>query len=83
MVADIAFMLDGSGSVNRYNFNKVKNFVEKVVFELNVGADPIKNSRVSVTVFSNSVYPQFNFGKHSTTSDYIRAIKSIQYTGGG
>ena len=82
MVADVAFMLDGSGSVGKANFKKVKDFVTNVVLKLNVGADVNFNSRVSVAVFSAEAYSLFSFNNLTTFTDYRKAIDQIPYPGG-
>ena len=83
MVADVAFMIDGSDTVGPENFLKVRSFVEKVVANLNVGDDPIEHSRVSVSVFSDSVVSGFSLKQYSSLFEYIAAIKNIKYPGGG
>ena len=75
-------MLDGSISVGKSNFQKIKNFVNKVVLDLNVGSDALKNSRVSASVFSDTVSVFFNFNSFSNVSDYSKAIGSISYSNG-
>lgn len=80
---DLAFMLDGSGSVGSTNFTLMKNFAKKIVSQLNVGPDPDLNSRVALTVFESAVYPKFNFSSYSTYSEYESAINAVAYSSGG
>ena len=47
-VADVAFIVDGSGSIGPLNFQLVKNFLKNVIKSLNIGPDPNLHTRVSV-----------------------------------
>lgn len=76
-------MLDGSGSIGSTNFLKIKNFVRAVTSQLNVGPDPVLNSRVSVSLFSSSLYHKFDFDQYTTVSAYQNAINAIPYPRGG
>ena len=49
---DIAFVIDGSGSVGVRNFGKVKEFLKDVVDFYNVGLD---QTRIALITYSYSV----------------------------
>ncbi|WAR12447.1 CO6A4-like protein [Mya arenaria] len=59
--ADIAFLVDGSGSIGSTNFLKLENFVKDVVGKLDVGANKV---HVSVTQFSNYPKQEFPLNMH-------------------
>ncbi|KAJ8302987.1 hypothetical protein KUTeg_019383 [Tegillarca granosa] len=54
--ADIAFLIDGSGSIGLNNFHKLQSFVKNAVGQMNVGTDTV---HVGVMQFSN--YPRIEF----------------------
>ena len=81
--ADVMFIVDESGSIGIDNYNKVKDFLKDVVNSLNVGPDPIKDSRISLLTFSNFNNLVFNFKNYSIKASYISAISNMGYYGGG
>ena len=48
-LSDIAFLLDGSGSVKQYDFNAMKDFVTRLVRSLRGGG-----TRVGTDVYKNT-----------------------------
>jgi len=74
----ITFVLDGSGSIGRSNYQKALVFLEDVVEKLGMSS---KGPEVAMLYYSNYVYSRFNF-----TADPFFARSKIQttrYPGGG
>ena len=78
--ADILFVLDGSGSIGPANFQLMKDFVEDVVSDYDIGADAV---RVGLIEYSSSSSLQFGLGAHSDLHSLLVAIDSVPYTSGG
>lgn len=79
-VADVAFLLDESGSVGAGNFVKVKNFLVKTVQQLKIGP---MNIRISLVKFGSSITTVSHLNSHKTSADVINAINKLTYRGGG
>ena len=76
---DLAFILDSSGSVGSYNFQKVKNFVKDVVDFFNIGTS---GAHVAVVTYSTYTRLEFNLKAHYTKSAMKNAVGNIYYRGG-
>ena len=79
-VADIAFVLDDSGSVKKRNFFRMKRFIIGIVRSLRIGW---KNVRVAVVSFSTKAVVNFHLNRHHNKRSLIRAIHRIRYRRGG
>jgi collagen type VI alpha len=77
--ADIAFILDASGSVREENFVKTKDFVKSLVDSVNVDR---LGSNVAIVTFSNSARVEFHLGDFNNRIEMIRAIDAIPYSRG-
>ncbi|XP_024140476.1 integrin alpha-M [Oryzias melastigma] len=75
--ADIAFLLDGSGSVDSRDFEKMKTFVINLISSLQ-GEDV----KFAVTQFSTNHRTYFNFATYSPTN-WWSAVNAIRQQGGG
>ncbi|ESN97759.1 hypothetical protein HELRODRAFT_193192 [Helobdella robusta] len=82
-VADIALIVDGSGSIGINNFNVVKSFLKNLTESLNIGPDPELHTRISVVQFSNSVQQEFDLNDHSTLAGYGTAVDKMGYLNSG
>lgn len=71
--------MDGSGSVVQSNFDKMLNFVEKVVQEYSVGPDDVLFATV---LYSSRSTVKFDFNEYQTTNGVLKAIKAIIYPQG-
>ena len=77
--ADMAFILDSSGSIGQTNYNKMLSFVKDVVNKFDIGSDKI---RVATEIFSDRTYVQFNLNKYLTRGTLTNAISNIPYKRG-
>uniref|UniRef100_A0A8C4T948 Collagen, type VI, alpha 3 n=1 Tax=Erpetoichthys calabaricus TaxID=27687 RepID=A0A8C4T948_ERPCA len=75
---DIVFLLDGSDD-NRNGFPAVRDFVQRVVQNMEVGEN---NDQVAVVQFSNDPAANFYLNTHSTKDDVVNAIRSLRHKGG-
>ena len=75
---DLVFLLDGSGSVGKSNFEKVRVFVKKVVDFFNIGET---GTHVAVVTYESSTHLEFKLDKFVTKSDLRKAIDRVDYNG--
>ena len=75
----MAFIIDESGSVGRFNFDKVKAFIKNIVDFFNIGVD---GTHVAVTTYSTNAYTDFNLRSSFTKSGIKAAVDRISYAGG-
>lgn len=78
-VADVVFLVDGSGSVGRPNFKYIRNFISATAGAFQIGED---RTRVGVVQYSNDAQTEFNLNKHLTRPALLKAIGSLPYKGG-
>ena len=70
------FVLDSSANVGAANFQRVRNFVNAVVNDLEIG--PTK-TQVGVIVFSAGAHVEFGLSKYSSREELSSAISRIPY----
>ncbi|KAF7649882.1 hypothetical protein LDENG_00134560 [Lucifuga dentata] len=75
---DIVFLLDGS-DVTRNGFPAMRDFVERVVENLNVGKN---NDRVSVVQYSREPEVHFYLNTYTTSEDVVDAVRGLRHKGG-
>lgn len=70
--------MDGSGSVGRTRFGLFKEFVQKLVLQLNVGED---GTKVALVQLSDTEETKFEFGinSYSNVSSILEAIGNVMY----
>ncbi|XP_072312404.1 integrin alpha-M [Eucyclogobius newberryi] len=76
--ADIAFLLDGSGSVNAADFTKMKNFVVNVINSF-LG----KDSKFSIVQFSHVFEISYYFNTFQVSGSWQSQINNIRQLQGG
>lgn len=74
--ADVAFLLDSSGSIGQQNFRLVKDFVHRVVQEMAIGKG---HTRVGVASYSTNARMGFHLDDYLTKESVQDAISSIGY----
>ena len=80
---DLAFVIDGSGSIEAYgkgNFQRCLNFVKRMVVSFKISKI---FTRVGVILFSNRARRIFGFNTYSRKRDILRAIDNIRYPRSG
>uniref|UniRef100_UPI00398E99DF collagen alpha-6(VI) chain-like n=1 Tax=Pristiophorus japonicus TaxID=55135 RepID=UPI00398E99DF len=79
-VADIIFLIDGSGSINTEDFGKMKIFMDGIVNKTSIGEE---NVHVGLIQFGSDPRSEFQLNVHSVEADVHRAIDNMQQMGGG
>ena len=77
---DITFVVDTSGSIRSADFQYVRNFIEDITLEMNIG---VNNSRVAVILFDDDATLYFNLTRFTDKESLIISIRSLPYSGGG
>ena len=80
---DLAFLIDGSGSIERSgrgNFRRCLNFVKRVVASFAVSPS---YTRVGIALFSSRAWLVFNFNRYRNKRQIFRAVDHIRYPRGG
>lgn len=75
---DIVFLLDGTDDSQR-RFPDIKDFVERIVADLNIDAN---KDHVAVVQYSNMTQVNFNLKHYSTQDDVLDAVRSLSHQGG-
>uniref|UniRef100_A0A8C5YFR0 VWFA domain-containing protein n=1 Tax=Microcebus murinus TaxID=30608 RepID=A0A8C5YFR0_MICMU len=73
--ADIIFLIDGSESISSQEFDKMKEFMEKIVNRSNIGADKIQ---IGLLQFSSTPQEEFRLNQYSSREDICIAISKVQ-----
>uniref|UniRef100_A0A8B9ID25 Collagen alpha-3(VI) chain n=1 Tax=Anser brachyrhynchus TaxID=132585 RepID=A0A8B9ID25_9AVES len=71
---DILFLIDGSANLLG-SFPAVRDFVHKVISELNVGSDA---TRVAVAQFSDNIQVEFDFSELPSKQDMLLKVKRMR-----
>lgn len=80
---DLAFLIDGSGSIEAYgrgNFRRCLNFVRRVVASFHISP---RHTRVGVVLFASRAWLVFNFRRFRNKHGVLYAISRIRYPRGG
>ncbi|XP_028941249.1 collagen alpha-1(VII) chain-like, partial [Antrostomus carolinensis] len=78
--ADIGFLVDESSSIGQSNFNKVKDFLFRIVsYFPKIGPE---GTQVAVAQYSEKPRTAFHFNQHRDRNNALKAIKELHYAGG-
>lgn len=77
---DIVFAIDGSSSVGRRNFQRVKTFLRRIAKSFHISRTA---SRVAVIVYSSRVKVAFNFKRYTNGRTLDAALRRLRYPRGG
>ncbi|XP_043934380.1 collagen alpha-1(VII) chain-like, partial [Protopterus annectens] len=79
--ADIVFLVDGSSSIGRPNFQQIRMFMEGI---LNIFINAVKEDgvRFGVVQYSDDPRVEFSFLDHKNGTEVKKAIQSLSYKGG-
>jgi len=78
--ADVVFIVDGSGSIWSFEFEKVKSFIQQVVDSFDIGNEKI---RVGLIQFSDFADIEFDLRKYSSKDAVSAAVQETRQTGWG
>ncbi|XP_064905402.1 collagen alpha-1(VII) chain isoform X1 [Columba livia] len=78
--ADIGFLVDESSSIGQSNFNKVKDFLFRIIsYFPKIGPE---GTQVAVAQYSEEPRAAFHFNQHRDRNSVLRAVRGLGYTGG-
>jgi collagen type VI alpha len=77
--ADIAFVIDSSGSIQKEHFGRVLEFIKGMVRQMDLTNGQI---RVSIAYFSDDPVLQLPFSSVSATEDVLYAVDRMTFVGG-
>ncbi|XP_017333441.2 collagen alpha-6(VI) chain isoform X1 [Ictalurus punctatus] len=80
MLADIIFLVDGSGSIDPEDFSKMKKFMNTIISKSVIGKDSV---RVGVVQFSSDSNAEFPLKEFSDKLQIQQEINKMQQLGGG
>ncbi|KAK1172363.1 collagen alpha-6(VI) chain-like [Acipenser oxyrinchus oxyrinchus] len=80
MEADIMFLIDSSGSIQREDYDKMKMFMESMVEKSAIGVGKVQ---VGVLQFSDSPKEEFQLNRFSDKARLRQLINDLQQIGGG
>ncbi|XP_032903189.1 integrin alpha-X-like [Amblyraja radiata] len=78
VILDLAFLIDGSGSVHGTDFGKMKVFVKAMMTKF-----ASKDTQIAVVQFSHTVRTEFDFRKYNSAPSKTGLVDAIGQTGGG
>ncbi|XP_055485815.1 collagen alpha-4(VI) chain-like [Psammomys obesus] len=78
--ADIIFLMDGSESIAPNDFEKMKEFMERMVNQSNIGADEIQ---IGLLQFSSVAREEFTLHRYASKVDMRRAIWGVEQMNDG
>ncbi|XP_053084973.1 collagen alpha-6(VI) chain-like isoform X3 [Pangasianodon hypophthalmus] len=80
MLADVIFLVDGSGSIDPEDFSKMKKFMNNIISKSVIGKGSVQ---VGVVQFSSQSVAEFALNKFSDKLQMQQAINEMQQLGGG
>lgn len=79
-MADVAFVIDVSGSTRSEIFPQVQQTFVSIVEQLNISPTVVQLAAVTGTATGATV--NFNLGTYTTSQDASQAIRQLKYVGG-
>lgn len=80
MKADIVFLVDGSWSIGRPNFQQVRHFLSTLVSSFDVSPDHV---RIGLAQYSDDSRTEFLLRTFQNNRDVLQYIARLPYKGGG
>ncbi|KAM4748923.1 uncharacterized protein WCC33_006332 [Rhinophrynus dorsalis] len=78
--ADIVFLVDESSSIGLSNFNKVKDFLYRIVsYFPKIGP---QGAQIAIVQYSEEPRTEFNLNQYKERNSVLKAIRGLQYNGG-
>ena len=73
---DIAFLVDSSGSVGTYDYERQKHFVKMVAERVGISSS---RTRASVIVYSYSASIEARWDQYTNYEDFAKAVEGLPY----
>ncbi|XP_067382086.1 collagen alpha-1(XX) chain isoform X3 [Channa argus] len=77
--ADIMLLVDGSWSIGRTNFRRVRDFLEGLVTPFHIGPNRIQ---IGLTQYSGDPRTEWNLNNFTTKGQLLEAVRNFRYKGG-
>nr|XP_015212368.1 PREDICTED: collagen alpha-6(VI) chain [Lepisosteus oculatus] len=78
--ADIVFLIDSSGSIKSEDYQKMKDFMKKIIQKLDIGRDKV---RIGAKQYCHLEQDEFELDDYSQASDLMKAVDGMNQLGGG
>ncbi|XP_006633894.3 von Willebrand factor [Lepisosteus oculatus] len=78
-VKDLTFVIEGSDKVGEENFNKTREFLEKVITELPVGEETI---RITIVQYSFTTTIEYSYRETQEKTTILDRVRKMQWHGG-
>ncbi|KAF7247756.1 Collagen alpha-4(VI) chain [Varanus komodoensis] len=79
-IADIMFLVDGSWSIGKDNFNRVQDFLYTLVDSFDIGEDKIQ---IGLIQYTDLPHHEFFLNLFLHKEDILKKIQNLHYKGGG
>ncbi|XP_051900852.1 collagen alpha-3(VI) chain-like [Pristis pectinata] len=76
---DIVFLIDESDYVGNSNLPLVRNFISKIIENLDIGRDRV---RVSLVLYSNTAETEFYLNTYSKKDELLSLLRTLSFKGG-
>uniref|UniRef100_A0A3Q1FLZ1 Collagen, type XIV, alpha 1b n=1 Tax=Acanthochromis polyacanthus TaxID=80966 RepID=A0A3Q1FLZ1_9TELE len=77
--ADIMLLVDGSWSIGRTNFRRVRDFLEGLMTPFHIGPNHIQ---IGLTQYSGDPRTEWHLNNFSTKDQLLEAVRNFRYKGG-
>uniref|UniRef100_A0A667Z5L8 Collagen, type XIV, alpha 1b n=1 Tax=Myripristis murdjan TaxID=586833 RepID=A0A667Z5L8_9TELE len=77
--ADIMLLVDGSWSIGRTNFRRVRDFLEGLVTPFHIGPNHIQ---IGLTQYSGDPRTEWQLNNFTTKDQLLEAVRNFRYKGG-
>uniref|UniRef100_A0A3Q1B0V9 Solute carrier family 35 member C2 n=1 Tax=Amphiprion ocellaris TaxID=80972 RepID=A0A3Q1B0V9_AMPOC len=77
--ADIMLLVDGSWSIGRTNFRRVRDFLEGLVMPFHIGPNHIQ---IGLTQYSGDPRTEWHLNNFTTKDQLLEAVRNFRYKGG-
>ncbi|XP_076133149.1 collagen alpha-1(XX) chain-like [Alosa pseudoharengus] len=77
--ADLVLLVDGSWSIGRTNFRRVRDFLEGVVIPFHIGPDTVQ---IALSQYSGDPRTEWQLNNFTTKEQLVEAVRNFRYKGG-
>ncbi|XP_051517318.1 collagen alpha-1(XX) chain-like [Myxocyprinus asiaticus] len=77
--ADLVLLVDGSWSIGRTNFRKVRDFLEGLVIPFHIGPEGVQ---IALSQYSGDPRTEWNLNNFTSRVPLLEAIRNFRYKGG-
>ncbi|KAM8863642.1 collagen alpha-1(XX) chain-like isoform 2-T2 [Spinachia spinachia] len=77
--ADIVLLVDGSWSIGRTNFRRVRDFLEGLMTPFHIGPDHVQ---IGLTQYSGDPRTEWQLNNFTTKDQLLEAVRNFRYKGG-